>query len=580
MTNDDQTSITLGHALADALVAHGAREVFGLPGDFALPLFSALSAHGGLPLHRLLHEPAVAFAADAAARMRSGIGVALVTWGAGALNMVNAVANAYAERSPVVVISGAPGLAERRRGLRLHHQVKSLDSQRLVYREVTCDHAVLDSAERAPLEIARVLRSAREHSRPVYLEVPRDVVGHPCARVTPLAPTPWDAAAALACADEILARLATALRPVILVDIEVRRFGLEDKVAELARRLRLPVVTTFLGAGLMAAHPELVRGVYLGAAGEAAITALVEDADVVLGLGLIPSDVNLGIAVNALDWRRIIDATERSVRIAYHAYDNLPLAALIDALLLRTTGTPAPAPAPAPPPAPALTHPATPSASSGVTPHDLVVALDELRRRAPYPLAVDVGDALFAAVDLAPGPLVASAYYATMGMAIPATLGIQTATGQRPIALVGDGAFYMTGAELALATHPGWDPIVVVMNNAEWTMLRALDGGPSPHYALPCLDFAALARALGGDGFTVTHRAELDAALARAHETRGRFQLLDVRLAPGSLSPRLSRFAAALAHARDRGRTPAAAAPDRADRPAPTVGSTYTSPHP
>ena len=81
---------------------------------------------------------AVGFAADAAGRFRCSLGVAAVTYGAGAFNLVNSVAGAFAEKSPVVVISGAPGSAEGRSGLLLHHQGRTLDTQFRVYQEVTC----------------------------------------------------------------------------------------------------------------------------------------------------------------------------------------------------------------------------------------------------------------------------------------------------------------------------------------------------------------------------------------------------------------------------------------------------------
>ena len=162
------------HALKD----HGAREIFGIPGDFALPFFRVVEESGVLPLYTLSHEPSVGFAADAAARVHSTLGVAAVTYGAGALNMVNPVAAAFAEKSPVVVISGAPGKGEASRGLLLHHQAKTLDSQFEIFRQITCDQARLDDALRAPPDIARILRSCLTHSQPVYLELPRDMV--PC----------------------------------------------------------------------------------------------------------------------------------------------------------------------------------------------------------------------------------------------------------------------------------------------------------------------------------------------------------------------------------------------------------------
>jgi hypothetical protein len=92
--------MNLSESLLHALKAHGAREIFGIPGDFALAFFKVIEESKILPLYTLSHEPGVGFAADAAARLHSSIGVAVVTYGAGALNMVNPVAAAYAERSP------------------------------------------------------------------------------------------------------------------------------------------------------------------------------------------------------------------------------------------------------------------------------------------------------------------------------------------------------------------------------------------------------------------------------------------------------------------------------------------------
>src|SRR5246127_1500601 len=134
---------TLANALLHALKDHGVREIFGIPGDFVLPLFKTIEESKILPHFTLSHEPAVGFAADAAARYHVGLGVAVVTYGAGAFNIVNAVAGAYAERSPVVVIAGAPGARERAAGFMLHHQARTIDTQANVFREVTCDQAVL-----------------------------------------------------------------------------------------------------------------------------------------------------------------------------------------------------------------------------------------------------------------------------------------------------------------------------------------------------------------------------------------------------------------------------------------------------
>ena len=161
------------------------------------------------------------------------------------------------------------------------------------------------------------------------------------------------------------------------------------------------------------------------------------------------------------------------------------------------------------------------------------------------PLACDVGDCLFTAMDIENATLVAPGYYATMGYGVPAGLGVQVATGLRPIILVGDGAFQMTGWELGNATRCGCDPIVLVFNNASWEMLRTFEPG-ARFNDLSRWDFAAMAGGMGGDGYVVGTTAELVTALATAYAKRGRFQLLDIRLAPGVLSPTLERFVKAV----------------------------------
>ena len=109
--------------LFDQLHQTGVRQIFGIPGDFVLNLYNALQNDQRFRLITLSHEPAVGFAADGAARITNGLGVCLVTYGAGGLNMINPVACAYAEESPLIVISGGPGKLEREAGLLVHHEV-------------------------------------------------------------------------------------------------------------------------------------------------------------------------------------------------------------------------------------------------------------------------------------------------------------------------------------------------------------------------------------------------------------------------------------------------------------------------
>ena len=534
---------TVGGALIAALHDAGARELFGIPGDFALPFFDALERMPMLRLVTLSNEPSLGFAADACARIRSAPSVVAVTYGAGALNVVNPIACAYAEKSPVVVISGAPGRAQRASGLRVHHEVKSADSQLGIFREITCDQARLDDPASAPAQIARVLASARRHARPVYIELPSDMVDVAAKPVAAPEEPAVDADALAACADEILRRLAAAKRPVLMAGVEVRRFGLERRVAALARTLRIPVVTSFLSRGLLAETDAPLVGTYLGRAGDPEVTALVEESDALFLLGEILSDTNFAVSQRRIDLRRTIHAFDTQVTISYHTYGAIPLGALVEALEKSAQ------PLTAEPIAAACATPAARALSrdnAPIMPEDIAAAINELMRdHGRYPIAADIGDCLFTAMDLLHTDHVAPGYYATMGFAVPAAIGIQVATGRRPIALVGDGAFAMTGLELGHCARLGLDPIVVVLNNGGWGMLSAFR--PDAGYTeLGHWDFAALAKALGGRGHRVETRGALADAIEAAAHARGTFHVIDARIARGDLSARMRKFAGSI----------------------------------
>ena len=532
--------MNLTESLLHALKAHGARQIFGIPGDFALPFFRIIEQTKILPLYTLSHEPAVGFAADASARISMGLGVAAVTYGAGALNMVNAVAAAYAEKSPVVVLSGGPGKGESRSGLLLHHQAKTLDSQFQMYREITCDQVRLDDAARAPADIARVLASCLRHSQPVYIEIPRDMVAQPCAPVVRMPAAPVDGEALDACVADILTRLRQARAPVLMAGVEVRRFGLEEKVARLSVRLGLPVVTSFMGRGLLVEHDAPLVGTYMGVAGLPEVTRLVEESDGLFLLGEILSDTNFAVSETRIDLRKTIQALDGQVTLGYHTYPDIPLAALVDRLLASVPEAGKPAAA-----ARRQAFPAGLAADgAAITPTDVATAVNDLMaEHGKLPIAADMGDCLFTAMEIAFTPLVAPGYYATMGYGVPAGLGLQAATGRRPLILVGDGAFQMTGWELGNCRRYGWDPIVLLFNNAGWEMLRTFQP-ESSFNDLGHWGYAEMAAGLGGHGVRVATRAALKAALDEAFAARGQFRLIEITLPPGVLSETLQRFVA------------------------------------
>jgi indolepyruvate decarboxylase len=323
---------------------------------------------------------------------------------------------------------------------------------------------------------------------------------------------------------------------VLLVGVEVRRFDLEDAVAALARKLGVPVVTTFMGRGLLSEADVPLRGTYLGVAGDPEVTDLVEKSDALVMLGVITSDNNFGISQRQINLRSSILACDGAVSMGYHTYPDLPLRDLIPALEAAVARRPATTRS-------QFAYPKSLKADDApVTPLDIARAVNDLFEATErMPVASDVGDCLFTSMDFINTSFVAPGYYATMGFGVPAGFGIQAATGQRPLVVVGDGAFQMTGWELLNCNRYGWDPIVLVFNNSSWEMLRAFQP-ESSFNDLEEFNFSELAKNLGGDGCRVRTRRELRDALHAAHATRGRFQLVEIMLERGSLSPTLSRF--------------------------------------
>jgi indolepyruvate decarboxylase len=545
----------------------GVGHTFGIPGDFVLPVYAVQEALG-FPTVVCCHEPGVGFAADAYARLR-GLGVALVTYGPGALNMLNPVACAYAEQSPVLVVSGGPEMTFRRgdHEVHLHHVVKTYESQLQIFREVTADAAILDHPPEATGLIDRVLRSVVLRKRPGYLEIPRDRVhAEVDPPAGPLVIDPTDMAgrsgteALEEAVEEIGAMLAAAKNPALHVGVGVRRHGLTRQVIQLAERLRLPVATDVLGkASFPESHPQFA-GVYMGALGDPSVRELLDGSDCVLGIGVVRTDLGTGFWTERIDPKARILIDPESVRVRFHRYDGLSISRVVEALLERLP--PATRTVPQIPPAQHDLLPGTASVDTAAEGSDRPLRVAEILAAlrtldtARFSFTTDVGDAWFLALELRTEVFLAAGYYASMGFGVPGALGAGIADpSRRPFAIVGDGAFQMTGTELATMVDQGLRPIVLLLNNSGYGMLEAIDR-PAAVYLRRDWDFPMMARALGAAAERVTRPDELIGALRRAEASSGAY-LIEAVTARDDLSPVMARIRS-LVH-----QTPASPAPGR-----------------
>ncbi len=309
-------TMPLGKFLFEYLYRCGVRHSFGVPGDFALPTFAWLEK-SKIESVTMTHEPGAGFAADAYSRI-NGVGLVCVTYCVGGLNVLNAIAGAYAEKSPIVVISGAPGRKGREKDPLLHHKVKTFETQRRVYDEVTVASTVLLDEERAAAEIVRCVDACLRYKRPVYIEVPHDMAGRqiPIALAPPTTAEASDPPALAEAVEETLVLLRAAKRPVILAGVELARYRLAHLVVQIAERINIPIATDLLSKSAIPENHPLYLGVYGGAmSSDEHVRKYLESSDLVLMLGTFITDMSMGFYTAKLDRERTVLATTERVSV-------------------------------------------------------------------------------------------------------------------------------------------------------------------------------------------------------------------------------------------------------------------------
>jgi indolepyruvate decarboxylase len=535
---------SIGQYLIRRLQDYGIRDVFGIPGDYVLSFYSMLE-QSPIRVVGCTREDCAGFAADAYARVH-GMGAVCVTYCVGGLSVCNSIAGAYAEKSPVVVISGAPGLNERVNNPLLHHKVRDFRTQYEVFEKLCVAGAELSDPVTAFREIDRVLHAAARFKRPVYLEIPRDMVnvvphiGHSFHMPRPAS----DQSALVEAVEETAHLLAKCERPLILAGVEIHRFGLQDKLLELAEKLQIPIAATLLGKSVVSERHPLYIGVYEGAMGRSEVTRFVEESDCILLLGAFMTDINLGIFTANLDPARCIYVTSEMMRIRHHHYHDVLLSDYLAALIERNPVAPV-RPLPA-----ALTTPPEPyvlSADAPLTISRMIARLNEQIDEDTIVIA-DIGDALFGATELTihgRTEFISPAYYTSMGFSVPAALGAQIAMPKRRVVvLVGDGAFQMTGMELSTIVRHGFDPIVIVQDNGGYGTERFLHAGEWAYNDIQRWRYHKLPELLGGGrGYEVRTEGDFDRALTEAWSDRTQPSLIQVHLDRKDASNALHRLA-------------------------------------
>lgn len=539
----DQTW-TIGQYLIQRLQDYGVRDIFGIPGDYVLSFYSMLE-ESPINVVGCTREDCAGYAADAYARI-NGMGAVCITYCVGGLSVCNSVAGAYAEKSPVVVISGSPGLSERVNNPLLHHKVRDFRTQLEVFEKLCVAGADLSDPTTAMREIDRVLNAAARFKRPVYIEIPRDMVNATAlgAHAFRQGDLRSDEEALAEAAAEAVELISEARRPVIIAGVEIHRFGLQDQLLALAEKTRIPIAATMLGKSVIAETHPLYFGLYEGAMGSAEVTRQVEGSDCVILLGTFMTDLNLGIYTANLDPRNCIYATSETMRIHYHHYPEVLLGDFIRELTARCPasaeerGTPATA---------RTERPFELQPDAPLTIGRMIQRLNEQLDEDTIVIA-DIGDSLFAATELVihgRTEFLSPAYYTSMGFSIPAALGAHVARPEhRLVVICGDGAFQMTGMELSTIVRYGYSPTIIVLDNGGYGTERFLHPGDWKYNDIHRWNYHKLPDVLGGGhGYVARTEGEFDRALEASWKNTDGPGLIHVELSVNDASQTLQHLA-------------------------------------
>ena len=522
----------------ETLLTEGVTTVFGYPGGAILPAYDAMLDY---PIRHVLvrHEQNAVHMADGYARASGQVGVVIATSGPGATNLVTGIATAFMDSSPVVCVTGQ--VSSHVLGSDAFQEIDIVG----ITIPVTKQNFLVTRAE----DIAPTLRLALHVARsgrpgPVLVDITKD------AQQSEIDGVECDVPLAKACPvaadddiDRALDLIRSAERPLILAGQGVLLSGASEELRTFAERSRTPVAMTLLGIGALPASHPLNLGM-MGMHGEAWVNQAIQESDLLLAFGMRFDDRVTGdpkqYAPLARKIHAELDPAEVNKIIKVDVALIGDLAATLRALLDRLRPLDH---------APWLAHIAALTGAAAV--RDIKHLPDDGHLYAAHVIhdiwrltggkalvTTDVGQHQMWEAQYyhheEPRSLITSGGLGTMGFGFPAALGAKLARPDAEVwAIVGDGGFQMTQAELATAAQEGIKVNIAVIDNGYLGMVRQWQQFfyKRRYSATPISspDFVALARAHGLDGVCVTARHEVEDAVRWARET-GTTVILDFRV--------------------------------------------------
>ena len=517
---------TVGSYLAARLSQIGLKHHFAVAGDFNLVLLDQLLTNKDLAQVYCCNELNCGYSAEGYARA-CGAAAAVVTFSVGGLSAINAIAGAYAENLPVILVSGAPNTNDRATEHLIHHTLATHDwsYQWEIAKKLTCAAVAITSAADAPHQIDHAIRTALREKKPAYIEIACNVAAVPCAVPGPvsavIAEEPSDAESLEAAIAAAAKFLHGKQKPVLLIGSKLRAAGAEKQAVELADALGCAVTVMAAAKSFFPENHPHFASIYWGEISSPGAREIVDWADAVVCIGTIFNDYSTVGWTAMPNGAGALMADQNRVYLEGCDFGRIYLRDFLSGLarkVQRRDATTAEYER-----IRAEPRPESHAGSQAKLMRAVVVGQIQSLITADTTVIAETGDSWFngTALKLPGGArFEVEMQWGSIGWCVPATFGYAVgAPNRRIIAMIGDGSFQLTAQEVAQMIRRKLPVIIFLMNNHGYTIEVEIHDGP--YNNIKNWEYAGLIQAFNaedgcGRGIRVTNSAELAEAAKTA----------------------------------------------------------------
>ncbi|MGI8640817.1 MAG: alpha-keto acid decarboxylase family protein [Pyrinomonadaceae bacterium] len=546
-------------------------DIFQIPGDYVKHFTQALEDFDGINTIGAINELDAAYAADAYGRTR-GLGAVSLQYGVSTFSALNAIASAYVERSPVVVISAVPGADARQIGsmysVLYHHSTGNLSADQEVYNQVTVASETLSTSVNAPEKIDNLLIAAITHKRPVYIACYKEVWGEPCPKPSAKALQPVvvksEPAALENAVEQAWQQITLAENPLIFAGVEVLRFGLTDLLQQIIDASGILYTTTTLGKTVLDEKGDKFIGTYADAASISSVIEIVEKSDCFITLGTIMTDDYLWFVENK--FADMVISTTNETRAGYFTYQGVTMKDFMQALLKRFKHDKKYPLKVVAPPQPKYPEPWVSNSDPNWNDKPETITYNRFFQHSmkflkdnkmldEIVMTFGVSSAMYVATNaygLSQNSFLASSAWQCIGFETGATSGAQLGSGKRAWTIAGDGGFMMVCQSLSTLARNNLDAVIFVMSNGVYAIeqvyvdLASFNPGPQNKFdafdILPKWDYKALAEAFGAKSYRAETVSELNAVLKELKKKTNKPSLVEIVIPQKDLPQQMFRL--------------------------------------